>query len=97
MVILLVFTAVLISPTVTNPTSQLALITSLLPFSSPIIMPVRMAMTNVPAVQVVGSLVILVASCVGAIWLAGRIYRVGLLMYGKRPTFAELRRWIFAS
>lgn len=96
-VMLIVLTAVLISPTVTNPTSQLALITSLLPFSSPIIMPIRMAMTNVPIIQVAGSLVILIASCLGAVWLAGRIYRVGLLMYGKRPTFAELRRWIFAS
>jgi ABC-2 type transport system permease protein len=96
-VMLIVITALLISPTVTNPTSQLALITSLLPFSSPIIMPIRMALTNVPAIQVIGSLVILAASCLGAVWLAGRIYRVGLLMYGKRPTFAELRRWIFAS
>ncbi|HEY5087736.1 MAG TPA: ABC transporter permease [Gemmatimonadaceae bacterium] len=96
-VMLVVLTAVLISPTVTNPTSQLALVTSLLPFSSPIIMPIRMAMTSVPVIQVVGSLVILVASCLGAVWLAGRIYRVGLLMYGKRPTLSELRRWIFAS
>jgi ABC-2 type transport system permease protein len=96
-VMLIVLTALLISPTVSNPTSQLALVTSLLPFSSPIIMPIRMALTNVPVIQVVGSLVILAASCLGAVWLAGRIYRVGLLMYGKRPTFKELRRWIFAS
>ncbi len=96
-VMLIVLTALLISPTVSNPTSQLALVTSLLPFSSPIIMPIRMALTNVPIIQVIGSLVILAASCLGAVWLAGRIYRVGLLMYGKRPTFAELRRWIFAS
>jgi ABC-2 type transport system permease protein len=96
-VMLIVLTALLISPTVSNPTSQLALVTSLLPFSSPIIMPIRMALTNVPVIQVVGSLVILAASCLGAVWLAGRIYRVGLLMYGKRPTFKELRRWIFTS
>jgi ABC-2 type transport system permease protein len=96
-VMLIVLTAILISPTVQNPTSQLAMVTSLLPFSSPIIMPLRMAMTNVPVTQVIGSLVILAVSCVGAVWLAGRIYHVGLLMYGKRPTFAELRRWIFAS
>ena len=96
-IMLIVLTAVLISPTVSNPTSQLALVTSLLPFSSPIIMPIRMALTDVPAIQVIGSLVILLASCLGAVWLAGRIYRVGLLMYGKRPTLSELRRWIFAS
>ena len=96
-IMLIVLTAVLISPTVNSPTSQLAVVTSLLPFSSPIIMPIRMALTDVPAIQVIASLVILLASCIGAIWLAGRIYRVGLLMYGKRPTFAELRRWIVAS
>jgi ABC-2 type transport system permease protein len=96
-IMLIVLTAVLISPTVNNPTSQLALVTSMLPFSSPIIMPIRMALTDVPVIQVVGSLLILFASCLGAVWVAGRIYRVGLLMYGKRPTFAELRRWIFAA
>ncbi len=96
-IMLIVLTALLISPTVANPNSQLALVTSLLPFSSPIIMPVRMALSDVPAIQVVGSLLILAASCLGAVWLAGRIYRVGLLMYGKRPSFAELRRWIFSS
>ena len=96
-IMLIVLTALLISPTVSNPNSQLALVTSLLPFSSPIIMPIRMALSDVPIIQVVGSLVILAASCLGAVWLAGRIYRVGLLMYGKRPSLAELRRWIFAS
>lgn len=96
-VMLLVITAVLISPTVQNPGSTLATAMSLLPFSSPIIMPIRMAITSVPTIQVIASVVILFASCLGAIWLAGRIYRVGLLMYGKRPTLAELRRWIFAS
>ena len=96
-VILLVLTAVLISPTIQNPNSTLAVTMSLLPFSSPIIMPMRMAITDVPLIEAAGSLAILIAGCIGAIWLAGRIYRVGLLMYGKRPTLAELRRWIFAS
>jgi ABC-2 type transport system permease protein len=96
-VMLLVLTAVLISPTVQNPSSTLAIVMSLLPFSAPIIMPLRMAIADVPTIQVVGSVVILAVSCLGAVWLAGRIYRVGLLMYGKRPTLSELRRWIFAS
>jgi ABC-2 type transport system permease protein len=96
-VMLIVVTAVLISPTVQNPTSHLAVVMSLLPFSAPILMPLRMAIADVPAIQIVGSVVILAVSCLGAVWLAGRIYRVGLLMYGKRPTLSELRRWIFAS
>ena len=96
-VMLLVVTAVLISPTMQNPNSTLAITMSLLPFSSPIIMPMRMAITDVPFTEAAASLAILIAGCLGAIWLAGRIYRVGLLMYGKRPTLSELRRWIFAS
>ena len=96
-VLLLVLTAVLISPTVQNPTSRIAVTMSMLPFSSPIILPIRMAIADVPVIQVIASLAILILSCFGAIWLAGRIYRVGLLMYGKRPTLAELKRWIFAS
>ena len=39
----------------------------------------------------------LLAACVGAVWVAGRIYRVGLLMYGKRPTFGEIMRWVRAA
>ncbi|MDQ6737634.1 MAG: ABC transporter permease [Gemmatimonadota bacterium] len=96
-VMLLVVTAVLISPTMQNPNSTLAITMSLLPFSSPIIMPMRMAITDVPFTEAAASLAILIAGCLGAIWLAGRIYRVGLLMYGKRPTLSELRRWIVAS
>ena len=39
-------------------------------------------------------LVVVVVACVAAVWVAGRIYRVGLLMYGKRPTFGEIVRWV---
>jgi ABC-2 type transport system permease protein len=80
-----------------NPTSQLARVMSLLPFSSPILMPLRMAITDVSPLEVGVSILLLAAGCVGATWLAARIYRVGLLMYGKRPSLRELRRWIMAS
>ncbi len=93
-ILLLVMTAVFISPVLANPNSDLARIMSLLPFSSPILMPLRMAATDVPPLEVAASILILVAGCIGAVWIAARIYRVGLLMYGKRPTFRELRRWI---
>ncbi|MGI9090766.1 MAG: ABC transporter permease [Gemmatimonadaceae bacterium] len=96
-VMLLILTIVFISPTLANPNSNMARTMSLLPFSSPILMPLRMATTDVPALEVAASILILVAGCVGAVWLAARIYRVGLLMYGKRPTLKELRRWIAAS
>jgi ABC-2 type transport system permease protein len=67
---------------------------SLLPFSAPIIMPLRLALVTVPWYQLVGSLTGLALSCWGAVWVAARIYRVGLLMYGKRPSLKELRRWV---
>jgi len=80
-----------------NPGSKLARTMSLLPFSSPIIMPLRMATVDVSPWEVAASIGILVLGCAGAIWLAARIYRVGLLMYGKRPSLGELRRWIASA
>ena len=96
-VLLLVLTAVFISPVLQNPGSKLARTMSLLPFSSPIIMPLRMATVDVSPWEVAASIGILVLGCAAAIWLAARIYRVGLLMYGKRPSLGELRRWIASA
>jgi ABC-2 type transport system permease protein len=70
---------------------------SWVPFSAPIIMPMRMTATPVPALEIVGSLLGVAAGCLAAIWLSARIYRVGLLMYGKRPNLRELARWIRQS
>ncbi|MEO7501443.1 MAG: ABC transporter permease [Gemmatimonadaceae bacterium] len=94
MLILLVATAIFINPILLNPTGQLAMVMSLLPFSAPIIMPLRLALVTVPWYELAGSLIGLALSCWGAVWIAARIYRVGLLMYGKRPSLKELRRWI---
>ena len=57
-------------------------------------MPLRLSIINVPRTELVGSLVVLLLSTLLVVWLAARIYRVGLLMYGKRPTLRELGRWI---
>lgn len=97
LVLLLVGTGVLIQPVVLNPSGTLARVMSILPFSSPIIMPLRMAATSVPPLEVAASLLVLVASSVGVVWVAARIYRVGLLMYGKRPTLREIGRWVSYS
>ena len=94
MLILLVATAIFINPILLNPTGQLATVMSLLPFSAPIIMPLRLALVTVPWYELVVALVGLALSCWGAVWIAARIYRVGLLMYGKRPSLKELKRWI---
>ena len=97
MLILLVATAIFINPILLNPTSRLATVMSLLPFSAPIIMPLRLALGSVPWYELVASLVGVMLACWGATWLAARIYRVGLLMYGKRPSLREMGRWLSYS
>lgn len=92
--IMLVATIVLIQVVMLNPTGALAQTLAWLPFSSPIVMPMLMAMMPIPWYEVAGSFVVGVLGCAGTVWLAARIYRVGMLMYGKKPSFAELARWI---
>jgi ABC-2 type transport system permease protein len=77
-----------------DPDGSLAFWTSIIPFTSPIIMMVRLPF-GVPGWQIVLSMALLVAGFVGTIWLAGRIYRVGILMYGKKVTYKELGKWLF--
>jgi ABC-2 type transport system permease protein len=91
---LLISTWLMVNPVIVNPTSRLAVVLSWLPWSSPIIMPMRIGLTSVSPIEIVGSLVVAVMGCVGAVWLSARIYRVGMLMYGKKPTFAEVAKWI---
>ena len=92
--LLLISSIVFMQPILLNPSNTLAITMSVLPFSAPLMMPLRMALIAVPWYEIVGALVSVALGCVVAIWLSARIYRVGLLMYGKRPTFRELARWI---
>jgi ABC-2 type transport system permease protein len=92
--LLLVSSVIFMTPIMTNPGSGLARTMSLLPFSAPILMPLRMTLIPVPWYEVVGSLAGVAIACLAAIWVSARIYRVGLLMYGKRPSFRELARWV---
>jgi ABC-2 type transport system permease protein len=77
-----------------NPNSTLSVVLSWLPWTSPILMPVRMGLTSVSPLSVAGSLTVALLGSAVAIWLSARIYRVGMLMYGKRPNLAELVKWI---
>lgn len=97
LMIMIVFAGVFIQPVLLNPTGTVARVLSLLPVTSPIIMPIRMAVTGVPVLEMTASIVLLVIGCLAALWLASRIYRVGLLMYGKRPTMREMARWVSYS
>jgi len=92
--LLLVSSAIFMGPIMANPTSNLAKTMSILPTSAPIIMPLRMTLVPVPWIEIVGALAGVSSACAAAIWLSGRIYRVGLLMYGKKPTIRELAKWV---
>jgi ABC-2 type transport system permease protein len=87
-------TWLLVNPVMIAPTGRLAIVLSWLPWSSPIIMPMRMGLTTVSPISIAGSMLVAVLGSIGAIWLSARIYRVGMLMYGKKPTFAEVAKWI---
>lgn len=77
---------------VQNPASSLAVWTSMIPFTSPMVMMARIPF-GIPAWQIWTSLALLYASFAGMVWLSAKIYRVGIFMYGKKPSFSELIRW----
>jgi ABC-2 type transport system permease protein len=91
---LLIGSWLFVNSVIVNPTGTTAKVLSWLPFSSPIIMPMRMGLSPVPWLSVAGSLAVCALGCVLAVWLAARIYRVGMLMYGKKPSLAEVAKWI---
>jgi ABC-2 type transport system permease protein len=84
---------IMMQGTLQNPNGGMAVFGSLFPLTSPIIMPSRLAF-DPPMWQVGLSVVLLVLSCWFFAWIAGRIYRVGILMYGKKVTFKELAKWM---
>ena len=92
--VILIGSSFLMQPVMFNPSSDLARWASLIPFSAPIIMPLRMAMVQVPATDIAIAIVGGILTVALFSWLAARIYRVGLLMYGKKPSMVELVRWV---
>lgn len=76
-----------------NPDGPLAMWCSMIPFTSPIVMMVRIPF-GVSTWELALSMVILYGSAIGLAWVAGRIYRVGILMYGKKPSYKEMIKWI---
>lgn len=94
-VIFLMIAAILfLQPVLQNPNSRMAEVVSWIPFTAPVIMPLRLTLTTVSTGELTLVLTGIAATCALAVWMAARIYRVGLLMYGKRPTIPELVRWI---
>ena len=79
---------------VQSPHSNLAVWSSMFPLFSPIVMPARLAF-DPPLWQVLLSIAILAGTAIFFVWLSARIYRVGILMYGKKVTLRELAKWVF--
>ena len=79
---------------INNPEGPVAFWFSIIPFTSPIIMMVRIPF-GVPYWELALSMALLTATFIAAVWMAGRIYRTGILMYGKKVSWAELGKWLF--
>ena len=78
----------------TKPDSTLSTVLSLIPFFAPILMFMRITVQQPPMWQIVLSIVLMLLTIWGAVWMAAKIYRVGVLMYGKRPSLPELIKWL---
>ncbi len=93
--IILILAGFMVYPAVmNNPNGNVAVFFSLFPFTSSLVMFLRTAVSEPPAWQVLLSIALLIATTVGLAWFAGRVYRVGILMYGKKPTIPEILRWV---
>jgi ABC-2 type transport system permease protein len=90
----LVLSLIVMQQIIQDPQGSLAFWFSIIPLTSPIAMMARIPF-GIPAWQLLLSVVVLIGSIFGAVFLAGRIYRVGLLMYGKKASYKELAKWIF--
>ncbi len=85
---------VLLFQIINQPNSTLSVVLSLIPFFSPMLMFLRMTLTEVPAFQIGASVVLMVATIVASAWVVGKIYRVGILMHGSKPKLKDLVRWV---
>ena len=90
----LVFGFIMYQAVLRDPNSTLSFVLSEIPFFSPILMVLRMAAQTPPFWQVALSIFILAVTTLGVIYFSSRVYRVGILMYGKRPSVVEIFRWL---
>ncbi|MGB8770803.1 MAG: ABC transporter permease, partial [Candidatus Korobacteraceae bacterium] len=90
----IILSVFLMNPVLQDPNSQLSFWLSIVPFFAPILMMVRVLVEQPPAWQLALCLALMLATIYGLLSLSSRIYRIGILMYGKRPTLPELRRWL---
>jgi ABC-2 type transport system permease protein len=80
-------------PVINDPNSRMATVLSLIPMFTPLLMPLRIAIDMPPLWQLALAYALTIGFVIGMVWICARIYRVGILMYGKKPTFAEIWKW----
>jgi ABC-2 type transport system permease protein len=91
----MILAVIFITNIFTHPNSPIAVFGSLFPFTAPLVMFSRIAMQpETPGWQIGLSIALMIATIYGMVWLCGRIYRVGILMYGKKPNLPEILKWI---
>ncbi len=94
MTLLIVVSFMLFGVILRNPNSTTAIVLSLVPFFAPILMILRIAIQTPPFWQIALSIALMIATTLGIVRVSAKIYRVGILMYGKRPSLVELWRWL---
>jgi ABC-2 type transport system permease protein len=92
-VVFIVAPVMVLNQIINDPSSTMAVAMSLFPLFTPLIMPLRIAIEMPPAWQLALAYALTLAFVIGMIWICSRIYRVGILMYGKKPTIQEIWRW----
>ncbi len=90
----IIFGFIILSSNLNTPDSPVMVWASMIPFTSPIVMMGRIP-SGVPAVQIIASMLLLVGGFIFTTWLAGKIYRTGILMYGKKASWKEMFKWVF--
>jgi ABC-2 type transport system permease protein len=83
-----------LAPVISNPSGTVARVISLIPFCTPLIMYLRISLATPPAWEIALSIVLMLVTIYAILWVTARIYRVGILMYGKRPNLPEILRWL---
>lgn len=90
----LFFCMLMLPVVISNPNSALARLVSFIPFCTPLLMNFRVSLSMPQAWEIALSIALMIATIFAVLWIASRIYRVGILMYGKKPNLSELIRWL---
>jgi ABC-2 type transport system permease protein len=91
---LLIVPIILMQMVLRDPDSSTSIVLSLVPFFTPILMMMRINLSTPPAWQLALSVIVMLGAILAMAAIAARIFRVGILMYGKRPTLPEILRWV---